>query len=90
MKNLTVRQHAGIQTGWNILAVVLALPNFFLENKPVWTIWLAVGCVIAGVVWRVIFIKCPHCGDGLTGSRVIPHSCPSCGKSLHENPTKES
>lgn len=90
MKKLTVRQHAGIQTFWNILAVALVLPNFFLEDKPTWTIWLGIGCVIIGVVWRVIFIKCPHCGDGLTGSRIVPKTCPSCGKSLDEHPEKES
>ena len=90
MKHLTVRQHAAIQTGCNIVGVACALISFFADSYHQPALWLAIGFVVLGVVWRAIFIKCPHCGDGLTGSRSIPHNCPSCGKSLHENPTKES
>lgn len=88
MKKLTVRQHAGIQTAFYIIGVILAL--VYYATKASAAIWLAVVFVIGGVVWRAVFIKCPYCGDGLTGSRSIPRHCPNCGKSLDENPTEES
>lgn len=90
MKKLTVRQHAGIQNGCNLAAVIMALISFLSEPKPHFTLWLAIGFVIVGVIWRIIFIKCPHCGDGLTASRRIPKICPNCGKSLDEHPVEEA
>lgn len=89
MKKLTVRQHAAIQTVCNGLAIVLALISFVSEPKPHFTLWLAIAAVVAGVIWRAVFIKCPHCGDGLTSSRRVPKTCPNCGKSLDEHPVEE-
>ena len=93
MKKLTVTQHAHIQTAFYVLGGILALAScgFRKEDYTIpFTLWIALALVVAGVVWRVIFIKCPHCGDGLYGSRIIPKHCPNCGKSLSINPTEES
>lgn len=87
MKKLTFKQHVAIYSGLFIAGVVLALISYVCSKplQPHFTLWLAIACIFAGVVWRVIFIKCPHCGDGLYGSRVIPKHCPNCGKDLNTN-----
>ena len=36
----------------------------------------------AGLVFRIILIKCPHCGDGLYQSHADLKTCPKCGKPL--------
>lgn len=88
MKKLTVTQHARIQMVFYAAAAILALVSYFNDVSRL-PLWLAIICVIAGVVWRAVFIKCPYCGDGLTGSRKIPKCCPNCGNSLSTNPTEE-
>ena len=78
MRNLTVRQHTRIHTGFMIAAVILALISYAYSKplQPHFTLWLAVGCVVISIVYRLIYIKCPHGGDKLLGSRVIPKHCP--------------
>ena len=44
--------------------------------------WLGLALIAAGLVWRILYIKCPHCGSGLYGCRVLPKHCPDCGKEL--------
>lgn len=44
--------------------------------------WLGIILIAAGLIWRILFIKCPHCGNGLYGCRVLPKHCPDCGKEL--------
>lgn len=89
MKKLTIRQHLRIHSGLLIAAFVLALISYIIAQGepasmrlPV-TMWLALACVIVSIVWRMLFIQCPHCGDKLLGSRVIPKFCPNCGKELN-------
>ena len=88
MKKLTVKQHAAIQTVLYLLGIVLVLSYYAYEATV--ALWITPVCIVAGIVWRFLFIKCPHCGDKLTGSRRIPQCCPNCGKSLDENPVEES
>lgn len=89
MKNMTIRQHLRIHTGLLIAAFVLALISYILtQAEPAsmrlpFTMWLALLCVIVSIVWRMLFIQCPHCGDKLLGSRIIPKFCPACGKELN-------
>ena len=35
-----------------------------------------------GLVFRILLIKCPHCGDGLYQDHVDLKTCPKCGKPL--------
>lgn len=88
MKKLTIRQHIRIHTGLLIAAFILALISYiFSQAEPgsmrlPFTMWVALAAIVLSIIWRLIFIRCPHCGDKLLGSRVIPKFCPNCGKEL--------
>lgn len=88
MKKLTVKQHARIHIGLYIVAGVLAVLSYLREVKgsPRPLLWVAVAAAVLSVVWRIVFIKCPSCGDSLSATRSIPAQCPNCGhdlKTLH-------
>ena len=53
-----------------------------LQLHPV--AWLGILVMATGLVWRILYIKCPHCGDGLYQSRSISRYCPNCGKPLDD------
>lgn len=88
MKKLTLKQHAKIQRGLFLLAVIMALlGRRFTESH--FLLWITIGLVVVAFLYRFVFIRCPHCSDGLYGIRVFPRYCPSCGKSLEEKPSEE-
>ena len=43
-----------------------------------------IGIIIltTGLIFRILFIKCPHCGDGLYQSHSDLKNCPNCKKPL--------
>lgn len=38
--------------------------------------------LVLGLVFRILLIKCPHCGDGLYQDHADLKTCPKCGKPL--------
>ena len=44
--------------------------------------WIGLALIAAGLIFRILYIKCPHCGDGLYQQRVELKYCPNCGKEL--------
>ena len=91
MKKLTVRQHADICSGLIIAAVVMALiSRFRAPGEFHFTLWIAAALVVVAFLYRLIFIKCPHCGNRLQGLKRNTMQCPGCGKNLEENPLEES
>ena len=65
MKKLTVSQHAKISTVFVLVGTGFALIGALQprDDGIHWTIWLALGLMLAGMIYRCIFIKCPYCGD---------------------------
>ena len=47
-------------------------------------IGMALGLIllIGGIIWHILFMKCPHCGHHLNPRMGIPNFCPECGKKL--------
>ena len=45
-------------------------------------VWLGCAMIAVGLIFRIAFIKCPHCGDGLYQSHAKLDKCPNCGKKL--------
>ena len=37
---------------------------------------------IGGIVWHIVFVRCPHCGHLFNYRAAIPNFCPECGKKL--------
>lgn len=84
MKKLTVKQQSRIQVVFYILAAVFAIASYLNEVKggPRPLLWVAGIFIVISFVWRIIFVKCPNCGDALAGSKKIPDICPVCGFDL--------
>ena len=38
--------------------------------------------LIGGIVWHIVFVRCPHCGHLFNYRAAIPNFCPECGKKL--------
>lgn len=92
MKKLTVKQLATIQKILYVLAAIAAIASYLTEMKggPRPLLWAAGILIALSVAWRFIFVKCPNCGDTLSGSKTIPDTCPTCGFDLVNNQPKES
>ena len=67
---------------WVGVAIVVLSTFFSKPNQPHWSLWVGVAVFLSSFVYRILFIKCPHCGSGLYGARVLPKHCPDCGKEL--------
>lgn len=92
MKKLTVKQLALIQKVFYILAAAFAIGSYLTETRgePRPLLWVAGIFIVASFVWRIVFVKCPNCGDALTASKKIPDICPVCGFDLVNNTPKEN
>ena len=92
MKKLSVKQLGAIQTVFYVLAAVFAVVSFLTEAKdgPRPLIWIAGGLIVISIILRLVFVKCPSCGDSLSGSKKVPDVCPNCGFDLATKPTKEN
>ncbi len=95
MKKLTPKQHLTVSNILIAIGAVFALIDIVFydiligenKNQPVLII-LALVFLVLSMVYRHRFVKCPHCGDPLTGSKQLPQLCPRCGKSLDSLPTE--
>ena len=67
---------------WGGVAITVVGSMLSSPNQPHWLIWGGLGVFLLSFVYRLITVKCPHCGDMLLGCRVIPKHCPNCGKEL--------
>ena len=36
----------------------------------------------AGIVWHIVFVKCPYCGKHMNPRAGLPNYCPECGEKL--------
>ena len=53
------------------------------EFRNFYPLLITGGLILAlGLVFRILLIKCPHCGDGLYQSHADLKYCPKCGKKL--------
>lgn len=50
-------------------------------------IWVAFALMLGSVVYKVLTLKCPHCGGFLSAKYKLPQTCPACGKPIFEEVT---
>ena len=84
MENRPFRKHIQIAVVFILSGWAIALLSIWLFQSVSWLCFIGLTLVIAGILWRLHFVKCPHCADKLLGCRVIPKYCPNCGKELDE------
>lgn len=84
LKHLPLKQRLHLHYGLMLAgAVITMLGCHWSENFRLHPVaWLGIAVMAAGLIWRILFIKCPHCGDGLYSARSSLKHCPNCGKEL--------
>ena len=38
--------------------------------------------IAAGIVYHLVMVRCPYCGQSLAGYRPLPDECPKCHKTF--------
>ena len=62
--------------------IIMVIPVFFTSD--LWTgifLFVGFGVMVAAVIYRNKFFKCPHC-DSRLNVRGVPKHCPECGEPL--------
>lgn len=84
LENLCLKTHVKIHTvlllGGLIVTSIGAKISEFGSLHPV--AWIGIVLIAAAMLWRFLFIKCPHCGSKLYSVRELPDYCPDCGEKL--------
>lgn len=84
LENLCLKTHVKIHTvlllGGLIVTSIGAKISEFGSLHPV--AWIGIVLIAAAMLWRFLFIKCPHCGSKLYSVRELPEYCPDCGEKL--------
>ena len=81
LRELPIRTHFNIRTGFMIIGLVIALiarssARFGMNTG----IWVGLILMIIGIIWHILFIRCPHCNSLFRLRGGIPKHCPECGK----------
>lgn len=81
---MTIHDHIRIHTVlfWLGAAIVVTGGIFSKPLQPHWLIWVGVGIFLASPVYRLLTVRCPHCGSRMLSCKVLPKYCPDCGKEL--------
>ena len=81
LRELSLQTHFSIRTVIIVLGVIITLIAQASGRKDV-NAGMIVGLIliISGMVWHVLFVRCPHCGSILRLRGGIPKHCPNCGK----------
>lgn len=84
LQELYLETHAKIHTALLLGGlVVTAIGGKISEQGSLHPVaWIGIGLVAVSILWRILFIKCPHCGSGLYSARSLPEYCPDCGETL--------
>lgn len=84
LENLYLETHVKIHTvlllGGLIVTSIGAKISEFGSLHPV--AWIGIVLIALAMLWRFLFIKCPHCGSKLYSVRELPEYCPDCGEKL--------
>ena len=38
--------------------------------------------LVGGIVWHIVFVRCPHCGHHFNPRTRVSNFCPDCGEKL--------
>ena len=80
----SIHDHVRIHTilFWLGVAIVVVGGIFSKPLQPHWLMWVGVAVFLFSFVYRLLKVRCPHCGSSLLSCRVLPEYCPDCGKKL--------
>ena len=80
MKNESPKKNSIIS--WIILGIgaLLAVIGALTTQEYRVNLCLIIGglIVVAGIVYHLVWVRCPYCGHSLAGYRPLPDQCPKC------------
>ena len=80
MKNESPKKNSIIS--WIILGIgaLLAVIGALTTQEYRINLCLIIGglIVVAGIVYHLVWVRCPYCGHSLAGYRPLPDQCPKC------------
>ena len=82
LRALPLRTHKGISflstLGCSVLGWVITQ---FSERMNFALVICFMGLIV-GIIWHIVFVRCPHCGHHFNPRAAIANFCPECGKKL--------
>ena len=84
LEKLHLETHAKIHTALLLGGLVVTAIGAKISEQGSLHIlaWTGIVMIAVSILWRILFIKCPHCGSGLYSSQSFPEYCPDCGEKL--------
>ena len=81
LRDLPLHTHFNIRTGLMIVGLVIALiarasARFSMNTG----MWIGLILMAASILWHILFVRCPPCGNPFRLRGGIPNHCPECGK----------
>ena len=80
----SIHDHARIHTILFLLGGAIIVIGGICSKplQPHWLMWVGIAVFLAAPIYRLLTIRCPHCGSSLLSCSVLPEFCPDCGKKL--------
>jgi len=82
LRNLSVRTHKAISFIAMLGGAVIGWISCQFSDDVSIVMILSFVAMIGGIVWHIVFVRCPHCGHSFNPRASISNYCPDCGKKL--------
>lgn len=81
---LSIRDHVRIHTVLFLLGAAIIVIGSMLSEplQPHWLLWIGIAIFLSSTAYRLIKVKCPHCGSILLSLQMMSKYCPDCGMEL--------
>ena len=82
LRDLSVHTHKAISFIAMIAGAVIGWVSCQFSDDINIVIVLCFVVMIGGILWHIVFVRCPHCGHHFNPRASISNFCPECGKKL--------
>ena len=81
IRKLSLHTHFMIRTVITVVGLILVL-IFQSSNRSNISTGALIGLILisTGIIWHMLFVRCPYCGSHFSLKRALPKYCPWCGK----------
>lgn len=83
LSELSLHTHFSIRTVIVVIGVIITLISQSSSRNEI-NAGMIVGLIliVCGILWHILFVRCPHCGSHLSLKQALPKYCPWCGKHI--------
>lgn len=86
LQELSLHTHFMIRTIMAVIGVIIVLIDRSAHHDDFSTAMLiGLTLIVIGIIWHILFVRCPHCGSHLSLKRALPKYCPWCGKRIDKS-----